>query len=489
MDVDKCVLFVNGFTSEQTDDEIKEFGMTFGRFNIMRRPEKKRYAFFTYKTESEAAKAKDLFEKNNFRCGYGNIRNNDSKRRPNNNNSKTSVGVNLNGNDQSSDSKSSDNRNGNINEQSNGIQSNNMDNGNRNQKLFKDGQKIIITHVVNQYCFYAVSAEPIEDYHEYCEFMKMISSLGERTMKFDRVPKKHSFALVPLKGKYYRALITENAKPQDEYVPVFFCDIGWKTDIAIEQLNRISDIYNGVRWVFQFFLKDVNRGAHNPDAINHLETFINKEVEIQNVGKNGNETQVELIDPKSNNSINVAMKQFCTKFSVDDLKMREVDVGCNKDILVVDNTLLKQGDNLIAFVDGKHSLEFKKQRELIQAYGKEIDEDQKFAPESDDLCLVKIVGFWYRAAFIEYVRNKAKVYLIDHFRAEYVDVEDIRNISKEYVEMPIISFVASVKDYKPKIRRGVDIITLIDKIKESNAVRVKSIDRSSTEKPIYTVEL
>lgn len=487
MDIDKCALFVNGFTSEQTDDEIKEIGMAFGHFNKMRRPERKTFAFFTYKTELEAAKAKHLFEKSQIKCGYAILRNDDPRRRSNKNNPKTSVGVNLNGNDQSSDSKSSDNQNGNINEQSNGIKSNNNDNG--NQKLFKNGQKIVITHVVNQFCFYAVSAEPIEHYKEYCEFMKMISSLGEHTAKFDSLPRKQSFALVPFKGKYYRALITENAKPQDEYVPVFFCDIGWKTDIAIEQLNRISSIYNGVRWVFQFFLKNVNRGAYNPGAINHLESFINKEVEIQNVGRNGNEIQVELIDPKSKNSINVAMKQFCTKFSVDDLKMREVDVGCNKDVLVVDNSLLKQGDNLIAFVDGKHSLEFKMQRELIQAYGKEIDEEQKFAPESDDLCLVKIMGFWYRAAFIEYVRSKAKVYLIDHFRAEYVNVEDIRNISKEYVEMPIISFAASIKDYKPKIRRGVDIITLIDKIKESNAVRVKSIDRSSTEKPIYIVEL
>lgn len=458
-------LFVEGFQSTQSYTEISNICKTYGRFFRMDRPSGKTYVFLEYETKAGADQAKAKFEKAKVNCQFADAQNS-QRGRPLVFQSDSSNAV--------RNSKAFVNENEKTN-----IQLDNM---------FQADSNIIIK-CIDGTNVYALPAEPAFS-TRYAVFMNILSIRGEDADSLVRPIKQGTWASASYKGRYSRVIITSHVKEADEYAPVYFVDIGLHTSIAIEQLKILQRPYKDKSFVQKFQLRGVGgEKALLQDAADYLESFVDKTVHILTIERNGQPAHsIEITDLQTTQNINQIANHLNVKFKADRLAVKPPSLGYDKPLYIVDGTLLKNGDNLLALIDKKDRLTWEAHEHQIQASGKSVDAYPKCHAEPDELGIVKIDQHWYRFVLNEYIQGKANVYLVDRCRSEYVDPNNIRNIAKHIVDLPILVFAAQFGGYNAIIE-GPEAFELIDFIAQSKEIVATSLSLQSDSTCIHTIQV
>lgn len=469
-------LYVDGFKPDQPYSRIFELCESYGKFSQMIRPRGRSFVFLHYETEEEAAEAKLKFERRQVKCDYCYAFNctSSASSRQNDQHRLREIGPAVR---QSGQENASNVR---------GLSANNTHGGGAIlDSLFKVGENAIITSV-DGLNVYALPADPMFA-EQYDFFMKMVAKYGQTADQMACPIKNQTWALALHKGQYTRVIVTKSALAADEYVSVYYYDIGLHKDVAIEQLRVLQASYNEKCWLRRFHLDGIRNTTALHAATAFLETFVNRNVQIASIRRNLQYSHfIELIDPVTGKSINQVVNQLNFKFKAAQLSSKEPTLGLYRSLYIVDCSLLKQGDNLIAIIDNIDCSAFESQQEQIQEFGNMVDALPEYTAEVDDVAMVRIDARWYRFVLTGYVQQKVLVYLIDYCRSEYVDRRDIRNINEKIAKLPILVFAAQFDGYNENVSPP-ELNGLIDFVEKTKAFTALAL--SSIGEPIYRIKV
>lgn len=432
-------LWINGLCSDIPDQEVKNFLRKYGDFIHMCRPKGTKYLFLTFRTDEKAADSlKELRKVFGGDCNYANVYGKSSK-----NGSK------------STHRRSNSQSNGKVNRPAE-QQQNGHANGRSSRKTvnFLNGSPVLITHVKDDFTFYARPNDT--DFDEFIE--EHLPLVAERTTHFAEAPKRGYLVLAQHNGKYRRALVESSTLSEDQQISVLLVDIGLKCKVAFNQLKVLPENYAQMRFTFSFKLDgfesfDRDSYAHKCFEMEIGQTYIMRTKDKKEFIAPG--SKVELFTMKQQRSINIKLKELSQTFMVQELVQIPIETEVKQSAMVVDDSILKS-DNILALVMNKDAQKYFENKQENQKAGDSLIRYPPYEPKYDEICLVKMDNpndsLWYRASFIEQCgENKAQVFLVDRHSVVEIQMKNIRKIFQKIVREPILSFRAALKGIQPPI--------------------------------------
>lgn len=506
MSIQKHKLWLKGFCPQRTDEEIREFCDRFGKTLHMARPRARDYVFLTYGTEEEALEAQANFVRDRFYCNFA-IKNpkhdainlsqskvstpdrQQSESPPNKNNKRVHFSSDVVTQQIKSTSSSTT-----SSQQSNraviGTTTPNNVATSPPKTVFRNGDKIIITHVQSAASFYA---HPVSKDNERRELLEQISKLA-KTIDCVQKPEKLRMALAPYKRDYYRAILKGQPNTLSDKVLVTLVDVGVSLQVPFKMMKPIPDEYTKIRITTRFSLDGIDDDANQSYGAACLESYIGEELKMKCDGEFAERlASVRLFHPNSRQSINGLLKEMQRTFNSDELIRTAAPIGKNKIIVPVDDSKLADGCNVVTFIDANNLPEFNQQWKRIQALGNRLRSYPPFKPTEVELCLVMYAGNWHRALFVEQElpcvndNDDVCVMLIDLCKGVTINPKAIRNITIDIVHMPILAFIAALNGYDKEIDKTI-VAKIIHKFKAMNTMRVKSIYENS-DTGLYTIDI
>lgn len=497
--IQKDRLWMKGFAKNLSDDEIYEYCERISKMKIlhMSRPPTQTYVFLTYRSDEDARQALLNIRAERLQVNYARKKKTTSGtsstvESSSQQNSSSNSNVQL-----SSSGSTANNRRVHFSNQaanpSSSQPANNdtgvMTNGNTavpEKSIYQNGEEVIITHVINASLFYA---RPVSQNQRYKELLKTISQIGKTAESLQDIPDK-CMVLAPYKNQFYRGLTSnQSVEPDTNLVVVRLVDIGLTIKVPSCQLKSTPIQFTTVRITYPFQLDGVEDDGENSYAANCLKSYTEKTLKMEFDGQVQPRSKVRLIDPSTKLSINEIIKDLKLSFNANKLIRNPAPISSNELLVIIDESKLRDGFNLLTFVDMKNSKQMNQQRERIQTFGKLVEHYPPHTPNLDELCITKFNGLWYRGIFVKWnvVQKKALILLIDIATAVEIDSKDVRRIATGLAEMPVVSFIAAIAGFGQKIDKS-KVDEIIHKFKTNNKICVKSI-RESGDKGIYTVEV
>lgn len=470
--IQKNKLWVTGMSPDRSDAEIRSYCEEFGPLIHMTRTKNKTDVFLTYLNDEEAAEALIKIQNNRIRANYAY---NKQRSRSDSLNSSHSSMNNQNGNSPSSSNNQSNQRrvhfsNGNSSERSNGVNvktspvpvQNECDQntaGVAPKTMFKNGDEIVMTHVTNDFQFYAHLKSQDDDYHD---LIATVSKLAEDADELTKLPCRGSFVFAQHNGEFWRALVRSDIKAESDPVSVELIDVGLTLHVPFNKLREIFEEFTSIeiKLTHSFLLHDVDgNGAQCLYAAKYFKSMIGSTLRLQSnkqiVEPN---SKVTLIDPRTKRNINLSIKQCMAKFTIQALIRRPIPCGKNQSLILVDDSKLKDGFNSITFIHKKDITEYRNQIAQIQMVGKIFDDMYPpFTPSVDEVCLVKYDEHWHRGvldSFSNIEQTEAVIYLIDLQIGIDVELKYVRKINEDLVKLPILSLSASAEGFESCIDIG-----------------------------------
>lgn len=441
-------LCIPGFSKDAPDNEIEEYCKRFGNFIQFFRTKAKTHVFLTYITPEEAEQAKKNLEKEQLLVQYA------------------------------FDKKGVYTKPLNSSSPSPRIR----------RAIFKNGDKVILVRVLDDFRFY-VRKDRVD--REYNEFIENVMQQGKNAESIRELPKRASFVLAPHNGDYCRALVLNDVRSASDEVMLKLVDYGLSAQIPFQQLKIAPKEIDNVKFLCRFVLDGIDPSSSF--ALDFFKSFIGSTLEMETECEEPtSDASITLIDPDSKLNINSLIKQMTQSSCVDSYSVGEerVPIGNDKDLIVVDNTKLSSGYNLITFVDERYSLIFNKQRNLIQTIGKLLEKFPPHLPtEEDEKIVVMHANYWYRGTFIDKPdgADYATVILVDISKGVCIKLKDIRKCPAIIFEMPILSFTAEVDGFTSKIHKET-VNALFPKFPIHENVRVKSLWKNA-DKVDYSIRI
>lgn len=465
----KFKLFVSGFGVDQDFQEIRSFCERNGGEHIvyMTRVQKTGCVFVTYNDDESAANALKNLRDNGIRSNYAKHR-------------RGFVGLKFKG------SKYDSGRS---------TMSSVTTRPKSTQFIFENGEAIRIIQIENNFTFYAVSMKLNASYERIRADVNRLGATAEPLG--DWIPKSADLILAPYEDKYYRALVVENVKEAEALV-VYLVDIAKKLEINSVKLKKLPAEYSKDKFLVPFYLKGDEVFKENAYALECFKSMVNDNWELYGddseiVGR----THVELKNGSGHNLNNV-LKQMVFSYSSDSLNAELPKNGSNKQLMVVDASILKDnGENCITFVADEQLEKFKKDRDSIQSCGKRMINFPAYFPgKSDEICFVRIDHLWYRAVIAQSDDEKdvdcqsesdeILMNLIDQRTQVSILKRNIRKINKKCAEFPVYTFYGTIDGFEGEIE-GSKLKELTKKLDEDEMVVARTITKLDDE--LYSVEL
>lgn len=453
-------LWVTGFSPQLPDSDLRQFCARFGTFVHLFRTKYKTDVFLKYMTEEDAALAMTKFNQDNITAKYAYDKLNRSSQ-PEENQRRVRF-TNGNGGHQSDDAARQE----------------------RLQKatIFRSGEDVIVTHVRENFFFYAY---PKTKEQEYNQLLQAVSQSSEYADLLVGLPRKGDLVLACCNGDYLRALVINNVNSKQELVSVQIIDIGFTTKLEHQDLKVLPDKFSNVRLTYRFKLDDCVDDSTNSYAVECFKSFVGSMVKMET-----DDTiikplsAVKLIEPNTNENINELLKQMMPGkcFTIEDHIIEPPSIGANIELTVIDHTKLKEGYNGITFVEQKKNLEYYRQRNQTQTIAKILERFPPYLPREDELCFVKSNDFWYRGCFCEKSSDTtATVLVFDIEKGVEIELKNIRKITDGFVQEPHLLFTASLHGYSREISTE-QAYGLMHKFKVGDDILVKSVYMDEDEK-------
>lgn len=490
-------LFVSGFSPNLPDEELRLFCEESGNFIHMYRTKCKTQIFLTYKNETAAAMALKKFNDRLIHVDYANDKRNGSISNDSISSPESPLPQESSPPIESSPPEESsppnelpppkESKGLHVTFEEN-LKVNSSPQSNSKALTFKSGEEVIITHVKGNGEFYA---RPKSMETVYNNSIKTVDESGKTSERLDHLPKQEEFVLTPYGSHFRRGIIQNNINSKDERAVVSLLDYGMRTEVPIEELRKYPENLNLKRLTYKFILDGCVFNTNDSYAENCFKTLTGASFKMEHDNQFiEQKSYAKLIDTHTGLCINDLLKQMTCTFTVDKLVFQSAPVGIKKSIVVIDPTKLQEnGDNLITFVDRKNQLKFYQQRNRINAAGEIFERFPKYEPTVDELCVVNYNDFWYRAQFVEKCDKSAIVFLLDVQKGVEVALENIRKITNDFVEMPILTFTAMLRGRNKKITDQKELVTLIGKMKLNETINVKCVSISELTKDIYEIDL
>lgn len=508
MAIQKNKLWLKGFCPERSDEEIRQFCDRYGKTIHMARPRARDYVFLTYSNDDDALEAQANFIRDRMFCNFATRRTNpiDSSV----DSSPPAVDRQQSQSPPSPTSPSSPNKEKKrvhfpanvvtqqVSSKPSNQQSKQAGDNTPNLKVlsikpsktvFRNGEKIIITHVQSVNSFYAHPVAKDKERHEFIEQL----SKEAKTIECVKCLGKLRMGLVPYNRGYYRAILKGEPNSLNDTVLVTLVDVGLSLAIPFDKIKPVPEQYTKIRITTRFTLDGTNDDSNQSYGARCLESYIGTELKMKCDGEFAErQSTVQLINPNTRENINNLLKQMQRTFDNDELIRNPATIGNNQTLITLDDSKLADGFNLITFIQSNDLPTFNQQSKQIQAVGNEVNIYPPYEPKEDDLCLVMYAGSWHRALFAEQTTPCAEdgndvvcALLIDLWKGVSINSKAIRNITVDLVRMPIVSFVGEIKGYGEKIDKNADFI---HKFKKMNTIRLKSVGEKS-DRGFYQIEI
>lgn len=456
----KYKLWVTGISENRSDEEVRAFCEQFGPIIHMARTKNLFDVFLTYLNDEVAAEALLQFRKAGIRANYAI----DKSSKLNGSQSSSSS---LNRKEQKSSrgppQQPPANRRrvqfSNVSSSESSIsndtgmhQSDESSESITVETDFRNGDNVFITHVTDDLRFYA-HLQSQDDV--YVDLIKTVSKLANDAQKLNEIPRRGSFVFAQHNGNFWRALVKTDIKNRNDMVGVKLIDTGKTVEVPFNQLRQIFEQFANsmIKLTYSFRLKDVNDGTQNIYAAEYFKTFVGSLLKIQSDKEVVlPKSKVTLISPQTKQNINQSIQECMKTFTVGDLYKKSAPIGTKQNLILVDDSKLFDGDNLITFIDKRDHQELAAQMEQIRSVAKIYEKYPPYTPSVDELCLVKYDECWHRGVLDSMIdMNDGIVYLVDLQKSIEIDLKDVRKINEVLVKLPMISFTGMVDGFHSKI--------------------------------------
>lgn len=459
-------LWVTGFSTNISAADLCEFCERFGKFVHMHRTKQKNSVFLKYMTEEDAALALTKFRYDNIIARYAT----DKRGTPVDN---------LNGASNSKQTNENGSRHVRFSNGNASHDSGPLDQEKSQQKaIFRSGKEVIITHVRKDFHFYAY---PKAIDHDHKQLLTDISKSAKNAECLKKVPQKSDLVLAPCNGDYCRALVINNTTSESDLVYVSLIDFGSTAEVPYHELKMLSEKFLHTRHTYRFNM-DSTEFANNAYAAECFKSFVGSILRMEcDQPFIKPLSSVRLIEPNTNECINTLIKQMTLTFTIDEMKKNPAPIGTNKELTVIDNTKLKDGLSFITFVDQSTKLECYRQRNQIQTIATILQKCPPYLPNKDELCFVHFNANWYRGSFDEtFSETTASVLLVDIYKGVQVELKNIRKITQDFAQEPILTFTAALHGYSSKISKE-EADGLMQKFKINDDIHATSVSESDDE--------
>lgn len=495
----KDKLFVRGFAADRSDEDIRLFCEKFGKFIHFYR--KAAIVLLTYQTDEEASEAREKFLKSKIPCYFAR----NQQKAANSVTESDERRVQFSPNASSSEPASShQSRREPLSQQSPSQESScepppsihrlieSAENVSWTETIPSNGEKVIITHVEDLFSFYV---RPVSKEAEYQDLLKFMSKMAINAKLYD-LSSENRMALAKHNGKYYRALIIPSSQgTKQEFVAVRLVDIGLWSEVPVAELRILPEEYTMIRITYKFQLADIEAEVDHSYALECFKTYVGIILQMKIHNENAGASQsklkyVQLYDPDIKRGVNDLVKQMTRSFDINNLIQKTITIGDDQKLVTIDESKLKEGFNLVTLTEQKYFKELNKQRDLIQKVGNQIKNYPSYLPTEDELCLVQFDHNWHRGVFQNPTDSGTTllILLVDIGKAVQIDLKYVRHITNELVELPIVSFMASLRGFTNKIDKS-NVDGIIHKFSSMNTVRVKSVEIDNTKNGMYMIQV
>lgn len=138
----------------------------------------------------------------------------------------------------------------------------------------------------------------------------------------------------------------------------------------------------------------------------------------------------------------------------------------NQEVLLCNVTMINDGDifEMSVVHNDEENLRYEEMFEVIQKDGSNKPPLNGIFENKACIALFHEDGQWYRASILRYSKSKGliKVRYVDYGNTEVVAMSDVREIGKEWTELPPASFQAKL--YSVEINKQIDRNTVIPKL-------------------------
>lgn len=367
-DLQKDRLYVRGFGADQEFQEIRDFCLEYGKEHILYMKRCKQWAVFvTYKNDETAEKAMHNFKLNHVAVNY-------ARWNP----------IHL------------------ARMHSNGIKVNAMPETKPEKKdhaRFKAGCLIRIIKTTDSDKIFVLMKNDSEHHKQ---FMDDVNEMASEMKPLNGMPKEEEVVVTSYKGKFFRAMVLAEVPDKPEIVEIHMPDIAKKIRTHYTELKNMPQSFKStqgfgpkVQFVHTFHLAHVAALEKNSYATKILQFFVDTEWNMSSAAGSYLKPYAEIVLTNPNNivkNLNTFIKMLSgDTLAMDSLVKKENTwVGPNKTLVVIDDSNLKDNDNLITFVE-RNSLElFVRNQDLVQRFGHVVDAMPAYSPKPDEVCIGKV---------------------------------------------------------------------------------------------------
>lgn len=339
----------------------------------------------------------------------------------------------------------------------------------------KNNEDILLVYVVKANTFYIRS---LNYDGEYVRNSRDFDRSGQQAKNLSSLPKKNDMVLVKHRGKFLRAVVLR--AESDNQIEVALADIGQKVNSSLREMRELSeDLSNRLRYNYKLLLTHIPAGVPK-ESYAKLHDLVRDRTEftLQFDGRDWTSAtnfrllrkddglplesviEVETKCPATTTTTmatpkvqdppkSLPVEKTTSESTTNSISRRKVLIGdlttetlpAVADLIVISNSSIADTGYVTVILKANFE-KFCKLFERVDDYGKANMENQpKYQPKPDELCLAKFRDEWYRALCCP-----PRFCLIDYGCFEDIGEDDIRQFPDELNE-PCYSFICTIRGF------------------------------------------
>lgn len=275
----------------------------------------------------------------------------------------------------------------------------------------------------------------------YHKTLDQVNASSRAAEPYQTLPGVGELIAVKLGDNYYRALVLKNCENLE--VRVSLLDTGAVTVKKLEHCVRLSpNLANLPILATKVELRDVPVPYICHQAIKSITSLMladkNKELIIKWSDNEGFLGDLFLVDKSINEQlcemINIEQPKFCN-IDLFDSDLPSIRFASEEDceLIIMDNSMLQAG--ALSVMLSRHLNKLRNIHDKVQYFGRCVKKE-RFAPRSNELCVIDIDGIWYRGLCVETAGDQhPSILCVDFGFVSIINIENIVTISEKLLDV------------------------------------------------------
>ncbi|XP_067637516.1 protein vreteno [Eurosta solidaginis] len=303
-----------------------------------------------------------------------------------------------------------------------------------------------------------IRSKATDDNYNFFKLTNDVQRSAKTLNKVKIVPNCGQIVIVDFEGQFNRAMVLNS--DDEERIKLIYIDYGNLDARKLEDLYEAPEQFVDIqRFAVPVILKDVPEMYMTEEIrkfmysyLDGIDLIIKYDSEKDYLVEKGVH-KVELVDAASNQNFNKMINKLCKPtepidpdeaYYGDYLQQKQLPVGENIELVVMDNSLLCTG--CISCSTKEWAIEVEKFQNDLQYYGQSVKQ-QCYTPRVGELCIAKykVDGKWYRGRCLEIVGDGyPSIIFFDYGNIGMVHVNDIRRYPSQFT-YPIYTCDCEIK--------------------------------------------